>query len=119
MTHRKLKRPKSYASNERLFENEATKKKWRVRTEFRDPTPGEEGPNDLSVCVSVTPEGDPSATPTTHTHTFTEVELAAPDFDPEARLASIIAVKLADAEKVEESKKRLSDLRARWERDQD
>lgn len=117
MTLTKIARPEQ-ASEDSLWFKDETGKIWHVDLEWRDPTPrDQEGPNDLSVCVHVDSSEDTECE-ITHTHTFTEEELAAKDFDPDARVIALVDDLVHRRRSVVASKGALADLRDRVKRDQ-
>jgi hypothetical protein len=101
--------PTGASQNYQYFNNIETGNKWKALLDIREARPAqipgevETAPAELAVCVTVSPvdgdgkalrEDDKPIIVDSFTHTFTAIEMAAPDFDPMARIVGIVAERI-------------------------
>lgn len=105
-------KPGGLAQSEKAFQHPAGSK-WKVRREWREPVDDDTpGPKPLAVAIHVQPlDGGPTVS---HVHTFTDVELAAPDFDAAARLNALVQERVDVAHAVAQGRAKLEAERAKW-----
>jgi hypothetical protein len=131
----KIKRPDGQAEHYRFFKNMDSSRHWKVKMDFREaaaPAVASEqelAPANFALCVSASPvedlttgkamrDGKGRAIVTdSWTHTFTEVEMKNPDFDPEARMMDIITKRVEAGEALLNADNKIKSLMDAWKKD--
>jgi hypothetical protein len=109
-----LPRPEEQAGHYRFFKNAGTDRSWKVKLEFREAAPAMTSSNvelsagQYTITVSASPvdsegkalkddQGRPIVTDS-HGHTFNEIDMGQPDFDPEKLVMQLIQTRIAAGE---------------------
>lgn len=123
-------KPRGASERYQFFRNIETGQEWKALLELREARPAftnqadvESAPLEMAVSVTVSPinnvgkalrENDKPVIIDTLTHTFTVHEMLEPDFDPQARIAQIIAERIHLGEARLHGNKKLKALVGKW-----
>ena len=124
-----MDKPEGYEGAYRFFRNVDTGRAWKVKLDLRPfrpamvEAPVDLAPGEYAVTVTVSPPDDAGKTILEDgkplvidslTHTFTAVEMGAPDFDPDARVMSIVEDRVALGEARLAAADRLQSMASGW-----
>ncbi len=124
-----IAKPRGASEQYQFFKNEETGREWKAAIEAIavDDGPTNLAPTTLAVTVTVSPikdgedgkalrdEENRPIVIDSWTHTFTAVEMKAPDFNPQARIVSIIAERIELGEIKLSGNKKVKDFIDKWE----
>jgi len=125
-----IAKPRGASERYQFFRNKETGREWKAllqlqtsRHSFIAESDVDTAPAELSVTVTVSPiddvgkalrEDDKPVVIDSLTHTFTTEEMLAPDFDPEARIAAIVAERIHIGEARTKGNEKLKELIGKW-----
>lgn len=122
-----MKRPEGISDDYQFFINEETGNAWKAKLVMTAVHSNKDfAPSVLGATITVSPvdkqgkalrESDKPVVIDSHTHSFNEVEMSAPDFDPKKRILMIIAERIKAGEGRMTGVTLVNDLLDVWKQD--